>query len=147
MIGKKQRKTKSENDKTLTVIAQGAVVEGNIEDAGHIIIYGSFVGQISSSASLTVAPTGVVDATITSNQIYINGYVRGTLHTETLHLDSQARLIGEVHTSSLLITEGAVFHGSCSVPDHLLQSEGEELPLTRSASKSVNDPEPVQSQS
>ena len=73
-------------------MAEGSVVKGKIEDAGEIVIHGSFEGEISSSASLTVAPTGVVDAIITSHQIYINGQVRYTLHTETMHLDSQARL-------------------------------------------------------
>ena len=132
-MGKNQKKTQNEKDKALTVIARDTVVKGKIEDAGEIVIHGSFEGEISSSASLTVAPTGVVDAIITSHQIYINGRVRGTLHTETVHLDSQARLVGDVHTPSLQITEGAVFQGSCSMPDQIVESEGEVISLTRSA--------------
>ena len=132
-MGKNQKKTQNEKDKALTVIARDTVVKGKIEDAGEIVIHGSFEGEISSSASLTVAPTGVVDAIITSHQIYINGRVRGTLHTETVHLDSQARLVGDVHTPTLQITEGAVFYGSCSMPDHIVESEGKVISLTRSA--------------
>lgn len=128
-----QEETNNKTNKALTVIAQGALVNGKFEDAGEIIVHGTFEGEISSSESLTVAPSGVVNATITSNQIFINGYVRGILHTETLHLESQARLVGYVHTPSLQITEGAIFHGSCSMPDEICESNGEVIPLTRSA--------------
>ena len=131
-MGKKQETT-NKTDKTLTVISRDAVVKGTIEEAGEIVVHGTFEGEILSSESLTVAPTGVVNATVTSNQIYINGHIRGTLHTETLHLDSQARLMGDVHTPSLEITEGAIFQGSCFMSDHIVESEGNVIPLTRSA--------------
>ena len=132
-MGKNQKGTNNRTDKALTVIARDAVVKGKIEEAGEIVVHGTFEGEISSSESLTVAPTGVVNATVTSDQIYINGHVRGTLHSETVHLDSQARLMGDVHTPSLEITQGAIFQGSCFMPDHLVKSEGNVIPLTRSA--------------
>ncbi len=132
-MGKSPPKIKTTTDKALTVIAQGTLASGTFEDAGEIVVHGSLEGEISSSESLTVAPSGVVDAVVTSRHIYINGQVRGALHTETLHLDSQARLVGDVHTPSLQITEGAVFQGSCTMPDETLGSNGEVVPLTRPA--------------
>ena len=130
---KNQKNTDDKTDKTLTVIAQGAVVNGKLKTTGKIIIHGSLEGEISSSEFLTVAPAGVVDAIISSRYIYVNGQVRGTLHTETLHLDTQARLVGDVHTRSLQITEGAFFQGSCTMPDEKHESNGEVISLTRSA--------------
>jgi len=132
-MGKNQKGTNNRTDKALTVIARDAVVKGKIEEAGEIVVHGTFEGEITSSESLTVAPTGVVNATVTSDQIYINGRVRGTLHSETVHLDSQARFMGDVHTPSLEVTEGAIFQGSCFMPDRIVEPEGNAIPLTRSA--------------
>jgi cytoskeletal protein CcmA (bactofilin family) len=127
------KKMEHEQDETLTVIARGTFFKGKIDAAGEVVIYGNLEGKISASESLTVAPSGVVQAIVTSQQIYINGQVRGTLHTEELHLDSRAQLIGDVHTSALQITEGAVFRGSCSMPEGIRRFGGEVVPLTRSA--------------
>ena len=122
-MAKNQKKAESKSDKALTVIARDAIFKGKIEAAGEVVIHGTFEGEITSSASLTVPPTGVVDATITSNQIHINGQVRGILYTEKLHLDSQARFVGDVYTPSLEITEGALFRGSCFMSDDVAESE------------------------
>jgi cytoskeletal protein CcmA (bactofilin family) len=121
----RNQKTTDGSDQTVTVIAHDAVVRGRIEGAGEIIVHGSFEGEIISSASLMVAPTGVVYATIRCDRVYINGYVRGTLHSGAVHLDSQARFVGDVHTPSLRISEGAVFHASCSMPDDVVESPAE----------------------
>jgi len=116
-LGKSPPKIKTTPNKALTVIAQGTLVKGTFEEAGEIVIHGSFEGKISSSASLTVAPSGVVDAVVTSRHIYINGQVRGTVHTPTLYLDAHAQFVGDLYTSSLQIIEGAIFQGSCTMPD------------------------------
>ena len=129
----KNREEINKTGKALTVIAQGTLANGTFKEAGEIVVHGCLEGEINSSESITVTPSGVVGATVTSNRIYINGYVRGTLHTEALHLDSQARLVGDVHTPSLEVAEGAVFHGSCFMPDEIAESQGQVIPLTRSA--------------
>jgi len=128
---KRQKKKKSESDKMLTVIALGTVFKGEIKEAGAVVIYGTVEGDIAASESLVITPSGVVQANITSQQIYIDGYVRGTLHTEILHLDSQARLVGDVHTRTLQISEGAVIQGSCSMPSEVTGPEGELDPLAK----------------
>jgi cytoskeletal protein CcmA (bactofilin family) len=37
------------------------------------------------------------------------------VHAEKVRLDSQARFIGEIHANALSVSEGAIFHGSCSM--------------------------------
>ena len=72
---RKQKDGSKKSGKALTVIAHGTSAKGRFEVAGEIVIHGTFEGDIVSSASLTVGRTGVVDATVASRQIYIDGSV------------------------------------------------------------------------
>ena len=139
-VAGRDQETTNGSDNTPTIISHGAVVKGRIEGKGEIIIHGSFEGEIISSASLMVAPTGVVDATIKSDRIYINGHVRGALYTEAVHSDSQAQFVGEVYTPSLKISEGAVLRGSCSMPDNVIESARKVISLKQSGLGSDGDP-------
>ena len=134
VLVRKQKDGSKKSGKALTVIAHGTSAKGRFEVAGEIVIHGTFEGDIVSSASLTVGRTGVVDATVASRQIYIDGSVRGTLHAGAAYLDSQARLVGEVHTPFLRVAEGAVLQGFCSMPDRLDELAREVIPLQRSGS-------------
>ena len=98
-----------------TIIGRGTSFEGRVEVENSVRIDGVFKGELNCSGALTISQTGEVNAKIHGKEIYLNGIVHGTLRAEKVHLDSQARFIGDIFSSSLSITEGAVFHGNCSM--------------------------------
>jgi len=116
MLGKKVNNSVAGNGQTLnTIIGRGTIFEGVINVDNSVRIDGTFKGELTCSGALTISQSGEAYADLEGHDIYINGIVRGTIRAEKVRLDSQARFIGDVYASALSVSEGAVFHGSCSM--------------------------------
>ena len=118
MLSKKDNGTppSTSSGQTLnTMIGKGTAFEGNMKVANSVRIDGVFKGELACSGALTISQSGEVYAHLEGNDIYINGIVRGTVRADKVRLDSQARFIGDIYTTTLAVSEGAVFHGSCSM--------------------------------
>lgn len=116
MLGKKVNNSVAGNGQTLnTIIGRGTIFEGVIKVDNSVRIDGTFKGELTCSGALTISQSGEAYADLEGHDIYINGIVRGTIRAEKVRLDSQARFIGDVYASALSVSEGAVFHGSCSM--------------------------------
>jgi cytoskeletal protein CcmA (bactofilin family) len=116
MLGKKANNSVAGNGQTLnTIIGRGTIFEGVINVDNSVRIDGTFKGELTCSGALTISQSGEAYADLEGHDIYINGIVRGTIRAEKVRLDSQARFIGDVYASALSVSEGAVFHGSCSM--------------------------------
>jgi cytoskeletal protein CcmA (bactofilin family) len=103
-----------------TIIGEGAVFEGTIAVPHSVRIDGTFKGKIEASEILTVGNSGVVEADIKAKSIIIGGKVSGNIIAdERLELETRASLIGDLRTKDLVINEGALFHGSCSMKEVL----------------------------
>ena len=123
MLGKKDNGAVAGGSQTLnTIIGRGTVFEGVMKVDNSVRIDGIFKGELSCSGTLTISQSGEAYAHLEGRDIYINGIVRGTVRAEKVRLDSQARFIGDVYASALSVSEGAVFHGSCS-----MESAAEEV--------------------
>jgi cytoskeletal protein CcmA (bactofilin family) len=73
-------------------------------------------GEIFSSKALIVGATGIVDAQIEASILVVQGSVKGNVRaSERVELMSGARVEGDVHTPILVIQEGALFAGNCSM--------------------------------
>jgi cytoskeletal protein CcmA (bactofilin family) len=101
-----------------TMIGEGATVEGTIAIPHGIRIDGTFKGKIDASEILTIGNAGVVEADIKAKSIIIGGKVSGNIiASERVELESRASLIGDLQTRDLVINEGALFHGRCSMKE------------------------------
>ena len=120
-----------------TIIGRGTSFEGTMEVENSVRIDGVFKGELNCSGALTISQTGEVHAKIGGKEIYINGTVYGTLRAEKVHLDSQTRFIGDIFSSSLSISEGAVFHGNCSMQAG--EEEAQPLSITPAVAKSESE--------
>ena len=96
-----------------TLIGSGTLFEGTMKVDNSLRIDGNFKAELICSGALTISQSGEAYAQIEGVDVYINGKVKGTVRGEKVRLDSQARLIGDVHTGSLSVSEGAIFHGNC----------------------------------
>lgn len=116
MLGKKENSAAAGSSQTLnTIIGRGTVFEGVMRVENSVRIDGTFKGELVCSGVLTISQSGEVYAQLEGKEVYLNGVVRGRIQAEKVRLDSQARFVGDITTSALAISEGAVFHGKCAM--------------------------------
>lgn len=118
MLNKKDNGAPTGGGQTLnTIIGRGTVFEGTMKVENSVRIDGVFKGELTCSGALTISQAGEAYANLEAKDVYLNGIVRGTIHAERVRLDSQARFVGDVHASSLSVTEGAILHGQCCMDE------------------------------
>ena len=138
MLGKKENGAVNGSGQTLnTIIGRGTLFEGTMKVENSVRIDGVFKGELTCSGALTISQSGESYAHLEGKDIYINGIVRGTVRAEKVRLDSQARFIGDIYADALSVSEGAIFHGSCSMDSE----EGDELLELRSADPEASEVE------
>ena len=116
MLGKKENGVVNGNGQTLnTIIGRGTLFDGPMKVENSVRIDGVFKGELTCSGALTISQSGEAYARLEGKDIYINGIVRGTVRAEKVRLDAQARFIGDIYADALSVSEGAIFHGSCSM--------------------------------
>ena len=120
MLSNKKKGASTSNGQALnTIIGRGSHFEGKLTVENSVRIDGVFKGELACTGELTISQSGEADATlIQCKDAYINGVVNGTVRADKVRLDTQARFTGEVYTDSFTVTEGAIFHGSCSMENH-----------------------------
>lgn len=104
----------------MTIIAKGAEVSGALNIEGNIRIDGTVNGDIKATDSVEVGQTGrIVGKSIISKTAVIHGHVEGDLTaSQNIVLGSKSTLVGNLQTKSLVIEEGAVFHGNSAVSEN-----------------------------
>lgn len=96
---------------------KGCRVSGQLSFQGPARIDGVVEGEIQcQGGALTIGEGAEVRAKITGQVVIIRGKVEGNVTAkEKIELFAPARLIGNVSAPRLMITEGAVFDGDCSM--------------------------------
>lgn len=101
-----------------TVLKEDASFEGKLMFEGNVLVDGKFKGEVFSSGDLTVGSSGVVEGEIEIGTINILGEVRGNIKaSRKIVINAPAVVRGDIVAPSLIIEEGAVFEGSCSMGD------------------------------
>jgi cytoskeletal protein CcmA (bactofilin family) len=101
-----------------TMLGPESVFEGTIRVPHSIRIDGIFKGKLETSAMLTIGNDGRVEADIAAKSAIIGGKVTGNISVEErVELESSSSLVGDLRTRDLVINEGAVFHGKCSMKE------------------------------
>jgi cytoskeletal protein CcmA (bactofilin family) len=112
-------KEKNDSGRLNTIIGSGSVFEGTVHiESGGIRVDGKVKGKLVSSETLVVGPTGVFEANIQVKRATVGGRVVGSLvAVEQAVLESKAVLLGDLKTSNLVVHEGAIFNGNCSMSE------------------------------
>ena len=139
-MGKESQTPELDKGQT-SILAQGCKFEGKIEVHGTLRIEGEFKGTISAPESLIIGKTGVVHAHCAVKNAIVGGQLYGNLTAENkIELQSGSRLEGDIRTKRLVIDEGVVFEGNCSM------GGGRAAPLAgapMAATAAVGGPNPV----
>jgi len=94
----------------------GTVFRGELQFETTFRVEGRVEGKIVSNGTLVIGEGGVVDGEIRVSQLFVSGTVRGKAHaTRRLQLCKEGKAFAELETPSLVIEDGAVFDGRCTM--------------------------------
>lgn len=98
-------------------VGAGTVLTGDIAFQTMLRVDGQLTGRVTSEkGTVTIGATGQVDANIAVAAAVINGTVNGDIiATEKLQLGRTAHVVGNVQTPRLLLEDGAILEGNCSM--------------------------------
>jgi cytoskeletal protein CcmA (bactofilin family) len=98
-------------------VGAGTVLTGETSFQAMLRIDGHLTGRVTSeNGTLVVGSTGRVDADIVVVTATIGGTVNGDIiAAEKVELGRTARVLGNIQTPRLVIEDGAIFEGNCSM--------------------------------
>jgi cytoskeletal protein CcmA (bactofilin family) len=98
-------------------VGHGTTLTGETEFHAMLRVDGHLIGTVSSaSGTLIIGTNGQVDANISVAAAMVNGAVNGDIvASEKLQLGRTARVMGNIQSPRLIIEEGAILEGSCSM--------------------------------
>lgn len=116
MFGEKERSLKLVEGETQTLLDSDAQFEGKLTFEGQVQINGKFRGEIFSKGTLIIGEGAEVDAQIDIDTAIIQGQVSGQIRAKTrIEMHPPAVVKGDIASPGLVISEGAIFEGSCSM--------------------------------
>lgn len=112
-------------------VGHGTVLTGETFFHSMLRVDGHLTGKVGSEdGTLIIGSTGQVDADVSVAAAVVNGAVNGDIVAkEKLELGRTARVVGNISTPRLLIEDGAILEGSCSMiqaTEDLEQAAAEE---------------------
>lgn len=98
-------------------VGHGTTLTGETEFHAMLRVDGHLIGTVTSEAgTLIIGTNGQVDANVLVAAAMINGTVNGdVIATEKLQLGRTARVLGNIQSPRLIVEEGAILEGSCSM--------------------------------
>lgn len=98
-------------------VGSGTVLTGETTFHAMLRVDGHLTGRVTSeNGTLIIGSTGRVDANILVAAAQINGTVNGDIIAlERVELGRSARVLGNIQTPRLVIEDGAVFEGGCTM--------------------------------
>lgn len=99
-----------------TVIGAKSFFEGRFAVKGNLRIDGRFEGNVLRVDQLQVGPEGKVKSDIAATNVVVEGIVIGNITASTrILLLSTARVLGDIRTPELIIQDGVVLEGKCTI--------------------------------
>ncbi len=100
----------------IAYLYKGSRVTGQLSFQGAARIDGAVDGEIQCQGTLTIGEGADIRAKLSGRVVILRGKVEGNVTAkERIELIAPARLVGNVDTPRLLVTEGVVFDGNCAM--------------------------------
>jgi cytoskeletal protein CcmA (bactofilin family) len=123
-------------------VGHGTTLTGETVFHAMLRVDGHLIGTVSSeTGTLIVGTNGQVDANVSVAAAMINGSVNGDIiATEKLQLGRTARVIGNIQCPKLIVEDGAILEGNCTM---LRARETQEEAAAAPAVQYAPEPEPA----
>jgi cytoskeletal protein CcmA (bactofilin family) len=111
------KSTSAAVDSTSAFLGRGSKVSGKVAFDGSVKVSGEVQGEITVTGVLLIAETATVAAQIRASTIVVAGKVRGDITgSQRIELRPSAMVTGNLSAPKMVIQEGALFEGYCSMP-------------------------------
>jgi cytoskeletal protein CcmA (bactofilin family) len=101
-----------QQDGEVTIVGQGAKLEGTVVSAGSLRIDGQVKGQINADGDVMLSPQSQVEADIRAQNVAVAGRFKGSIVVKEPRRDLPRRQGGRRHhIEDLVVEEGATFQG------------------------------------
>jgi cytoskeletal protein CcmA (bactofilin family) len=101
---------------SMTFISEGTSITGEVSVENDLRVEGAIKGSVSVGNALVLGPTGRIEGDVKARSATLAGHVTGNIHSEEkLVLEGKSVLTGDLQTRELVIQEGAIFQGKCSM--------------------------------
>lgn len=119
--------SKSQLDKVqpdiVTTFGPGMLVTGNVVCAGAVQVFGRVIGDIHA-AHLIIGEGAYVEGNVTALDAIVQGTFKGAIQGNSVKLQGNARIEGEVYNKSLSIEPNVVFEGSSRRLERAVEAPG-----------------------
>ena len=96
----------------VTIVGQGAKLEGKIVSAGSLRVDGQITGTIEADGDVMLSPQSAVEADISAANVSVAGRFKGDLTVKgKAEIARGGRVDGNITAKALVIQEGATFNG------------------------------------
>jgi len=110
-------------EKLDTIIGKDTHLEGTIRAKGTIRVDGRVEGQLVSEGDLVIGDTGKIQGDIKAKNVIVSGKVLGNLIVQgKVEMSPSGSVQGDITAAKLVIDEGAIFDGNCS-----MQHKGDQV--------------------
>ena len=109
----------SDNNKAAT-IGKAVKINGQIHSKEDLFVDGDVEGTVEApDHKLTIGPNGTVHATVKAREVIALGTIQGNVEAaDKIEIRKEARLVGDIRTSRIIIEDGAYFKGSIDIVKH-----------------------------
>ena len=96
----------------VTIVGQGARLEGTVVSAGSLRIDGQVKGQINAEGDVLLSPQSQVEADIRAQNVVVAGRFKGAINVKgRAELARGGRVDGDITSKTLVVEEGGIFQG------------------------------------
>jgi cytoskeletal protein CcmA (bactofilin family) len=96
----------------VTIVGQGAKLEGDIVSAGSLRVDGHVKGRIDAEGDVILSAQSTVEADIRAASITVAGRLKGDIVAKAkAELARGGRVDGNITAKTLIIQEGGIFNG------------------------------------
>jgi len=113
MFSKDTKEATKDVAKVPSIISPGLRIVGDLVSEGNVQVDGVIEGDVKGK-TIVIGEGGVVEGKIIGDSVTVAGTVEGTVEGMTLHIQSTARLTGDIIYEALQVDSGAVVDGRCS---------------------------------
>lgn len=113
----------------VTIVGQGAKLEGTIVSAGSLRIDGQVKGQINADGDVMLSPQSQVEADIRAENVSVAGRFKGNIVVKgKAQLARGGRVDGNITSKVLIVEEGGVFQGQSVMDQQAAQAPAPQAP-------------------
>lgn len=118
MLGKREGEDFERGGELNTLIGKGSTIEGTLKVPSSIRIDGLIRGKIAATEALVIGKEGDVEGEVRAKNVVVGGKMAGKIFASgKVVLEARAVYHGDIKTSKIVINDGAVFEGTCSMSD------------------------------